>query len=147
MTETEIWTITAIAVVIAALIGFAIGRKQQPGSNDKLKTLSEEYELRLAEKQAEIDDYRDRVHSHYEKTAGLFVSMAGSYKELFDHLSEGYEQIGDNATQKILPERAGALLDGPEANEADDDAPFGAIADNEAPDYQHMNSTASKKDY
>lgn len=147
MTDTEIWTIAAIAIVIAALIGFAIGRKQRPGSNDKLKTLSEEYELQLSQKQAEIDDYRERVHAHYEKTAGLFVSMAGPYKELFDHLSEGYEQIGDNATQKILPERAGALLDGHEANEISDDAPFGSIADTESPDYQHMNSTASQKDY
>lgn len=120
MTDTEIWTIAAIAIVIAALIGFAIGRRSQPGTEDKLKTLTEEYEQQLAQKQAEIDDYRDSVHSHYEKTAGLFVSMAGSYKELFDHLSEGYDQIGDNATQKILPERAGALLDGPDTQPRSD---------------------------
>jgi hypothetical protein len=46
--------------------------------------------------------------------------MAGSYKDLFDHLSSGYDQLGNHADPRILPERAGALLDGPDTQIRDD---------------------------
>ena len=44
--------------------------------------------------------------------------MAGSYKELFDHLSHGYEELGNFTDQRVLPDRAGALLDGPDTQTA-----------------------------
>ncbi|HDZ16422.1 MAG TPA: DUF1043 family protein [Methylophaga aminisulfidivorans] len=116
MTSTEMWGILVIAVVIAALAGFVIGRRQQPGGDAQLKDIAESYDRQLAEKQAELDTYKAKVHSHYNKTAGVFKDMAGSYKELFDHLSQGYEELGNLSDQRVLPERAGALLDGPDTS-------------------------------
>ncbi|MDT8370999.1 MAG: DUF1043 family protein [Gammaproteobacteria bacterium] len=114
MSTTEIWIIAAIAVIAAAIAGFAIGRRKAPGGQDEVLKMKQEYDQLLEEKQAELARYQKHVHQHYNQTAVLFKDMAGSYKKLFDHLSVGSEQLGDLSDQRILPERAGALLDGPD---------------------------------
>ena len=43
MTSTEMWGILVIAVVIAALAGFVIGRRQQSGGDAQLKDIAESY--------------------------------------------------------------------------------------------------------
>ena len=114
MSITEIWVIAAIAVILAAIAGFAIGRRKAPGGQDEILSMKQEYDHLLEQKQAELALYQKHVHQHYNQTAVLFKDMAGSYKKLFDHLSVGSEQLGDLSDQRILPERAGALLDGPD---------------------------------
>lgn len=116
MTSIELWAIGIVAVVIAGIIGFLVGRRQPIGSPEQLKQLTEAHERQLAQTQAEFDAYREEVHSYHEKTANLFVSMAAPYKEMFDHLTEGYDKLGNFTERKVLPDRAGALLDGPDAN-------------------------------
>lgn len=120
MTTATIWTIFVLGLIFAALIGFALGRRQAPGGTAQLKDLEEQHEQELAQKQLELEAYQQQVHDHYNKTANLFKDMAGSYKELFDHLSVGYEQLGNLSDQRILPERAGALLDGPDTQPKSD---------------------------
>ena len=116
MTSIELWAIGIVAVVIAGIVGFLIGRRQPVGSLEQLKQLTEAHERQLSQTQAELDAYREEVHSYHEKTANLFVSMAAPYKEMFDHLTEGYDKLGNFTERKVLPDRAGALLDGPDAN-------------------------------
>jgi hypothetical protein len=106
--------ITLLAAIISGAIGFVVGRKKAPGGEAEVKKLIGEYEEQLLQKQNEINTYQQIVHEHYDKTAGLFKDMAGSYKNLFDHLSTGYEQLGNLSDKRVLPERAGALLDGPD---------------------------------
>lgn len=120
MTSATIWTLFALGIIFAALLGFALGRRQAPGGTAQLKEVEEQHEQELAQKQLELEAYQEQVHQHYHKTASLFKEMAGSYKELFDHLSVGYEQLGDLSVQRVLPERAGALLDGPDTNPRSD---------------------------
>lgn len=114
MSAAVVWSITILGIIFAGAIGFIIGRKQAPGGELEIKKLIDEHELQMSQKQAELETYQQLVHEHYDKTAGLFKDMAGSYKDLFDHLSTGYEQLGDYSDKRILPERAGALLDGPD---------------------------------
>ncbi len=142
MSLIEMIAILLVAVIAAALIGFIIGRRMNIDNKEAIRQLNAEHELQLQAKQAEIDSYHNKVHDHFDKTASLFVNMAGSYKDLFDHLTAGYDQLGELGMDKKLPDRAGALLDGPEANEQPgEDDPF-------MPDYSKINSTASSdKDY
>lgn len=142
MTTIEIIALLIAVTIVATLIGFFIGRRMNVDNREVVRQLKEEHEQQLLQKQAEIDGYHDKVHQHFDKTASLFVNMAGSYKDLFDHLSAGYDQLGELGMDKRLPERAGALLDGPEANERPgEDDPF-------SPDYSKINSTAGgAKDY
>jgi uncharacterized membrane-anchored protein YhcB (DUF1043 family) len=123
MSSSEYWIIVIAAIVVAGVVGFLLGRKQSPAEAE-IKRLTEHHQQQLLQKQAEMDAFREEMHEHYDKTASLFVSMAGSYRELYDHLSEGYEKLGDLGVQKKLPERPGALLDGPEYDEGHADQTF-----------------------
>lgn len=143
MTIIEISIIAIVAIIIAAIAGFLIGRQQSDSSPEQLKHLTEAHELQLAKLQTELDSYRQQVHQYHEKTANLLVSMAAPYKEMFDHLTEGYEKLGNDPTHKILPERAGALLDGPEND--DTAASTDAITPPAADYYTEPTPTAESK--
>jgi uncharacterized protein len=123
MSETEVWVISLVAVIIAGILGYTIGRQKAPGGPGEIKSLVEDYELQLEKTRAELATYQQKVHQHHDKTAGIFKNMASSYKDLFDHLSVGYEQLGNLSDERILPERAGALLDGSEAGEIEQPDP------------------------
>lgn len=114
MSNNEVWGILIIAVIFAAVIGFVIGRRKAPGGQVEIKNLVEDYEQKINQQQAELAAYKTQVHEHYDQTATLFKDMAGSYKKMFDHLSVGHDQLGNLSDQRVLPERAGALLDGSE---------------------------------
>lgn len=105
MTEQAWWVVALVAVIITGVIGFFIGR-QTANSKEKLDELEEA----LNREKAALADYRDKVDAHFDKTAGLFVSMAGSYKDLFDHLSSGYENLAPGASRELFKERVSALL-------------------------------------
>ena len=85
MTEQTWWLVGALATLIAAAIGFFVGR-----SFGGAKSV-DELEAEVA-RQDEISGYKREVESHFDKTASLVASMAGSYKDLFEHLSSGYEK-------------------------------------------------------
>ena len=110
MLTMEVWTIIITVAIIAILIGFFIGRRSA-GNSQQLQEQTALFEQQLMEKQAQLDNYQQQVHAHYDQTAHLFKDMAGSYKAMFDHLSSSYEQLGNYSDQRVLPERAGALLD------------------------------------
>ncbi|AFJ02282.1 protein of unknown function DUF1043 [Methylophaga frappieri] len=129
-------TAVVIALILVGIISFFAGRRMNIDTRDLVRQLNEEHEQQLSKKQAELDAYRDKVHAHFDKTAGLFVNMAGSYKDLFDHLSAGYDQLGELGIDKKLPDRAGALLDGPEADAQPTQTQSGM------PEYKNMNATA-----
>jgi len=40
------------------------------------------------------------------------VSMAGSYKDLFEHLSSGYEKLSDKSARDVFRERVDTMLMG-----------------------------------
>lgn len=112
MSTNEMWGILIITVIFAAIAGFVLGRRKASGGQAEIQSLMQEYEQKISHQQAELDTYKSQVHEHYDQTATLFKDMAGSYKKMFDHLSVGNEQLGNLSDQRVLPERAGALLDG-----------------------------------
>jgi uncharacterized membrane-anchored protein YhcB (DUF1043 family) len=120
MSTNEMWGIVIISSLIAMVMGYVLGRRKAPGGQSEIKSLVEDYEQRLNQQQSELDAYKSQVHQHYDETATLFKDMAGSYKKMFDHLSVGNEKLGNLSEQRVLPERAGALLDGSEAQPAQD---------------------------
>lgn len=142
MSLTEIWALVIVVALVAIFIGFFIGRKKTPGNPAQVKQLTQAHETQLAKLQAEFDAYREEVHLHHERTASLFVSMATPYKEMFDHLTEGYDKLGNFTERKVLPDRAGALLDGPDANKLTPPEMTDALKPSEK-----NNSSAMQKDY
>ncbi|WP_018231383.1 YhcB family protein [Thioalkalivibrio thiocyanodenitrificans] len=107
MSPTAAWILIIMAVAAAAIIGFYSGRHTAPGKR-QVDALQKE----LDENRQAMTDYRQSVSRHFEKTATLFTSMAGSYRELYDHLRESYGDLTDTPGRPLLPESAGALLEG-----------------------------------
>jgi uncharacterized protein len=107
MSPTAAWILIILAVAAAAIIGFYTGRHTAPGKR-QVDALQKE----LDESRQAMTDYRQSVSRHFDKTATLFTSMAGSYRELYDHLRESYGDLTDTPGRPLLPESAGALLEG-----------------------------------
>ncbi len=107
MTPQTAWLIAISAVVIVGVVAFFIGR-----STAGTKARIDELEAELRGKQQEVEAYRKDVEAHFDKTATLFVSMAGSYKELFEHLSSGYETLSTGSARTLFQQRVDALLVG-----------------------------------
>ena len=105
LTPQTAWLIAISAVVIVGIIAFFIGRKTA-GTRERIDAL----EAELDRKQQEVAGYRKEVEAHFDKTATLFVSMAGSYKELFEHLSTDYEKLSTGSARELFQQRVDALL-------------------------------------
>lgn len=112
----QAWVFVIVVAAIAAAVGFLVGRS---GGKDTKKKLCDA-EAEITRKNDELATYKRQVDEHFDRTATLFVSMAGSYKSLFEHLSTGYEQLSDGRSSRdLFRERvATLLLDGPQQDEA-----------------------------
>lgn len=117
----QVWAIAAVAALIAGLAGFLIGRSRpdpQAGhagqaEQARIQALEAEIGERKAEldrRQAELDGYRGAVDAHFDKTATLFAEMAGSYRNLFQHLSSDYEKLSSASDRERFKARISALL-------------------------------------
>lgn len=115
MSAQTAWLVGIFAVVITGVIAFFVGRQFGAG-----KTRIDELEAEVARQKGEIEDYRKDVATHFDKTATLFVSMAGSYKELFEHLSSGYEKLSSGSARELFQQRVDALLVGNSPAAGDD---------------------------
>jgi len=107
MVHEAMWPAIIVAALVSLFLGFLIGRFAG-GPRKKADQLAAE----LEEKKDEAARYRQAVDDHFDKTATLFVSMAGSYKDLFEHLSSGYEQLSDQSARDVFRERVDAMLAG-----------------------------------
>lgn len=129
MIDEAMWPAIIVAALVSLFLGFLIGRFAG-GARKKADELAAELEA----KKDEVARYRKEVDEHFDKTATLFVSMAGSYKDLFEHLSSGYEKLSDQSARDVFRERVDAMLAGstlehkmiaessPEAQAADEQA-------------------------
>ena len=99
------WVVLGVTVVVAALIGFFVGRM---GSGSKSRV--SELESEVARQKDELGGYKRDVEAHFDKTAALFVSMAGSYKELIEHLSSSYHKLGEDGSRELFRDRVNSLL-------------------------------------
>lgn len=108
MNEQAWWVIAIVAVVTSGVIGFFIGRAGGAG-----RGRVDELEEALAREKAALEAYKEKVDAHFDKTAGLFVSMAGSYKSLFEHLANGYEALAPGGARGVFKERIETMLAAP----------------------------------
>ncbi|TVO57799.1 YhcB family protein [Denitromonas halophila] len=109
--EYEMWMIVVGVGLVTLVLGFMLGRIF---SGNKSRMV--ELQMELDRVQTELADYKQDVEAHFDKTASLFVSMAGSYKDLFDHLSSGSERISAGPARKRFRERVDAMLLGEAAD-------------------------------
>ncbi|WP_295507181.1 DUF1043 family protein [Accumulibacter sp.] len=147
MTEQQLWMIFVTAVVTAAVVGFVFGRISGGG---KARVASLEAEV--SRQKEELAGYKRDVESHFDRTATLVASMAGSYKDLFEHLSAGYEQLSSGSARQLFRDRVVALLVGGPSAASTADKVSAALAAAGAPlepaaaaaDSQHVEASADQ---
>jgi len=80
--------VSALTALAGVLVGLGVAHFVLPDAK-KVKRLEAEIE-RL---RREHEEYRGRVNGHFHKTAELISTMTASYKAVYDHLSEGAQEL------------------------------------------------------
>ncbi|MDF2182167.1 DUF1043 family protein [Neptuniibacter sp. CAU 1671] len=83
----NLWLMSLVALIIGGVIGFMLGRNSQP--DNRQAALEEE----LEEAKQALENYREDVSQHFSKTANLFNNLTSSYKDVYQHLAGGAQQL------------------------------------------------------
>jgi uncharacterized membrane-anchored protein YhcB (DUF1043 family) len=78
------FAILAIGVIVGIVIGYF-------GLGDSRK--SQELQNKLDALQQEFDEYKDKVSKHFMQTSELVQKMTSSYREVYEHLASGSEEL------------------------------------------------------
>lgn len=108
-----IWLIAIGCLAIGVIIGvvFTSRLNTSPARvqelENQIRTLKETH-----------SDYRENVSDHFSMTAELFQHMTESYKEVYQHLATGAQDLCSNeVASKLLPTKTDSVFE----NSADED--------------------------
>ena len=80
---TLVWAVVCIVLALAgAGLGFWFGNQRRVEESAKLDAV-----------QAELDDYRKRVSEHFSETATRFHDLGRQYRELYEHMAAGSQDL------------------------------------------------------
>lgn len=105
----QVWLFVLLGTVIGVAIGYFLQLRLHPSTRRH-----EELEKQLLALQEEHKHYRYDVNAHFNKTADLLSHLAGSYREVHNHLARGALNLCDTGavrTLKMLPESTPVLED------------------------------------
>lgn len=81
--------------LIGLLVGLIIGALAMRFGNSKLREQrSMQYELEKTK--AELADYRDELTNHFAQSAELLDNMARDYRQLYQHMAKGSNDLLPN---------------------------------------------------
>lgn len=82
---TLVWAVVCIVLAAAgAGLGYWLGIQRRAVESAKLDAV-----------QAELDDYRKRVSEHFGETATRFHDLGRQYRELYEHMAAGSQDLCD----------------------------------------------------
>ena len=103
----SIWFIAMGCLAVGIVIGTAFTR--QLGSQAaRVKELEEKIE-RMIESH---EEYRENVSQHFDVTSVLINQMTGKYKEVYEHLASGAQDLcSTEGAEKLLPIQSDAVFE------------------------------------
>ena len=103
----SIWFIAIGCLAVGIVIGTAFTR--QLGSQAaRVKELEEKIE-RMIESH---EEYRENVSQHFDVTSVLINQMTGKYKEVYEHLASGAQDLcSTEVAEKLLPIQSDAVFE------------------------------------
>lgn len=100
------WIIVASSLLVGVVIGFLIGGKLNANPS-RVKEL----EAQLREAKETDRRYRDNVSDHFSMTADLVHHMTESYREVYEHLASGAQDLcPEDVAGKLLPTKTDAAF-------------------------------------
>jgi len=100
------YTFVLVGIITAAAAGFYFGRNWSTNAQEKNRL-----EQELKDKQDELDAFRNKVTTHFEKTADLFNQVSDSYQSLYDHMATSSNQLCATPTFSALPKSDASGVD------------------------------------
>ena len=94
-----------LGIIVALVLGYWYGRQQ--GDAGRVRELEAELESQRSKAMA----YRSQVDRHFQSSAELFTKMAYSYRDMYEHVVKGYDQLGAGPQNRALPSTAAKLLE------------------------------------
>lgn len=102
-----IW-LTAIACLAVGIVTGVIFASRLNASPSRIQEL--ENQIRTLKENH--NGYRDNVSDHFSMTADLVQHMTESYKEVYQHLASGAQDLcSDDVASKLLPAGSDAVFD------------------------------------
>ena len=103
----SIWFIAIVSLAIGIVIGIAFTRRLGTDAT-RIQQLEEKLES-MSESHLE---YRNNVSEHFNATSGLINQMTNSYKNVYDHLAIGAQDLCSNqVAEKLLPLQSDAMFE------------------------------------
>lgn len=100
----------SVSVIFGIFMGLLIS-KCFDLSFSRVKSL----EKKIVEEQLKQKRYRESVNEHFNVTADLIHHMTESYRDVYQQLATGAQELCDNEiAQKIMPAGTDAMFDDPE---------------------------------
>ena len=101
------WIIVASSLLAGVVIGLLIGGKLSANPS-RVKEL----EAQLREAKETDRRYRDNVSDHFSMTADLVHHMTESYRDVYQHLASGAQDLcSGEVASKLLPANSDAVFD------------------------------------
>ena len=88
----DFWVVAALGFIVGAFIAWLATSLMQRRANKGASVV----QLRK-----EMEDYREEVNEHFARTAELFKETTEKYRDLYEHLAGGAQELCDD-----LPDRA-----------------------------------------
>jgi uncharacterized membrane-anchored protein YhcB (DUF1043 family) len=117
-----VWVVGFICLVVGAAAGFLLAGRFSAGP-----ARIAELETQLQDLQRSHSRYRDEVSEHFSTTADLVQQMTDSYRDVYQHLASGAQDLcSSDVARRMLPTPSDGLL-GRALN--DDESPVHAPRD------------------
>ena len=105
------WLTGIVCLAIGVAGGLLLARRLDNTSPGRV----EELENRIQELQRFHADYREHVSEHFNTTAELVQQMTDSYRDVYQHLARGAQDLcSEDVASRLLPSADNALFAGPD---------------------------------
>tara|TARA_B100000945_G_scaffold187235_1_gene150228 strand:+ start:229 stop:684 length:456 start_codon:yes stop_codon:yes gene_type:complete len=103
----SIWFIAIGCLALGIVVGIAFSR--QLGANPtRIKELEEEIDNIMESH----EEYRENVSEHFSVTSELINQMTGKYREVYEHLASGAQDLcSTHVAEKLLPIQSDAVFE------------------------------------
>jgi hypothetical protein len=101
-----LWLTISISVIFGVLVGLLISKRFDL-SFSRVRSL----EKQIAEEHLKQKRYRESVNEHFNVTADLIHHMTESYRDVYQQLASGAQELCDNEiAKKIMPTGTDAMF-------------------------------------